>query len=139
LSVESIEAVAQAATRAFRERRFQDAAAGYERCVAMSPDAPAFHFNLGTARELGGDLPGAIRAYLAAWKLNPKDGRLALFAGAALAAAGRREQAAILFSLGDDVDPAVRRAKDRPELDPEIRRRSATADRIMREMRRSGH
>lgn len=133
MSLESIEAVAQAATRAFRERRFQDAAAGYERCIAMSPDSPAFHFNLGTARELGGELPAAIKAYLSAWKLNPKDGRLALFAGAALAAAGRREEAAALFSLGDDVDPAVRRAKDRPDLDPEIRRRSATADRIMRE------
>ena len=133
MSLESIEAVAQAATRAFRERRFQDAAAGYERCIAMSPDSPAFHFNLGTARELGGELPAAIKAYLAAWKLNPKDGRLALFAGAALAAAGRREEAAALFSLGDDVDPAVRRAKDRLDVDAEIRRRSETADRVMRE------
>jgi len=134
LSPESIEAVAQAATRAFRERRFNDAAAGYERCVAMNPKAPAFHFNLGTAREFGGDLPGAIKAYLSAWNLDPSDGRLALFAGAALAAAGRREDAAILFSLGDDVDPAVRQAKDRPDFDSEIRRRSETADRVMREL-----
>jgi len=134
LSPESIEAVAQAATRAFRERRFNDAAAGYERCVAMNPKAPAFHFNLGTAREFGGDLPGAIKAYLSAWNLDPSDGRLALFAGAALAAAGRREDAAILFSLGDDVDPAVRQAKDRPHFDSEFRRRSETADRVMREL-----
>jgi hypothetical protein len=134
LRPESIEAVAQAATRAFRERRFHDAAAGYERCVAMNPKAPAFHFNLGTAREFGGDLSGAIKAYLSAWNLNPSDGRLALFAGAALAAAGRRGDAAILFSLGDDVDPAVRQAKDRPDFDSEIRRRSETADRVMREL-----
>jgi len=133
LSSESVEIVAQAATRAFRERRFGEAAAGYERCVAMSPAAPAFHFNLGTARELSGDLPGAVKAYLAAWRLNPKDGRLALFAGAALEVAGRHEDAVVLFTLGDDVDPAVRRAKDRPDLDPEIRRRSALADRMMRE------
>ena len=128
-----IDAIAREATRAFRERRYRDAVAGYERCIALNTAAPAFHFNLGTARELAGDLPGAIAAYLAAFRLNPKDGRLALFAGAALAAAGRREEAATLFSLGDDVDPAVRRAKDRADLDPEIRRRSAVADRVMRE------
>lgn len=128
-----VEAIARDATRAFRERRFGDAAAGYERCVALNPGAPAFHFNLGTARELAGDRPGAVAAYLAAFRLNPRDGRLAMFAGAALEAVGRREEAATLFSLGDDVDPAVRRAKDRAELDPEIRRRSAVADRTMRE------
>lgn len=128
-----VEAIARDATLAFRERRFGDAASGYERCIALNPGAPAFHFNLGTARELAGDLPRAIAAYLAAFRLNPRDGRLALFAGAALAAAGRHEDAATLFSLGDDVDPAVRRAKDRTDLDPEIRRRSAVADRVMRE------
>ncbi len=128
-----IESIAREATRAFRERRFVDAAAGYERCIALDQSAPAFHFNLGTARELAGELPAAIRAYLSAYRLNPKDGRLALFAGAALEAAGRRQEAATLFSLGDDVDPAVRRAKDRPDLDPEIRGRSAIADRVMRE------
>jgi hypothetical protein len=129
----SVEALAVAATRAFVQQRFAEAAAGYEKCVALAPQAPAFHFNLGTAREMQGDLAAAVRAYLAAWRLNPKDARLALFAGAALEAAGRRDDAAIMFSLGDDLDPAVRRAKDRPELDPEIRRRSATADRVMRE------
>jgi hypothetical protein len=121
------------ATRAFAQRRYAEAAAGYERCAALMPQAPVFHFNLGTAREKEGDLNRAVAAYLAAWRLNPKDARLALFAGAALEAAGRREDAATLFSIGDDLDPAVRGAKDRPDLDPEIRRRSATADRVMRE------
>ena len=130
---DSIESIALQATQAFRQRRYREAAAGYERCVALSPVSPAFHFNLGTARELSGDLPGAIGAYLDAFRLNPKDGRLALFAGAALEAAGRREEAAILFSLGDDVDPAVRRAKDRADFDLEIRRRSAVADNVIRE------
>jgi len=128
-----VEAIARDATRAFREGRFRDAAGGYERCIELDPAAPAFHFNLGTAREFAGDLAGAIAAYLGAFALNPRDGRVALFAGAALEAAGRREDAAVLFSLGDDVDPAVRRAKDRPDFDPEIRRRSAIADRVMRE------
>ncbi len=120
------------ATRAFVQQRYAEAAAGYERCIALMPREPAFHFNLGTAREKQGELARAVDAYLEAWRLNPKDARLALFAGAALEAVGRHEDAAVLFSLGDDIDLAVRRAKDRPDVDPEIRRRSATADRVMR-------
>ncbi len=129
----SLEAIALIATTAFRQQRYREAAAGYEQCVARNPKSPVFHFNLGTAREKMGDLSGAVAAYLNAFRLNPRDARLALFAGAALEAAGRRNDAAVLFTLGDDLDPAVRHAKDRPELDPEIRRRSATADRVMRE------
>jgi tetratricopeptide (TPR) repeat protein len=129
----TVAAIAVEATRAFAQRRFAEAAAGYERCIALMPREPAFHFNLGTAREKQGELSRAVDAYLAAWRLNPRDARLALFAGAALEASGRREDAAILFSLGDDIDLAVRRAKDRPDFDPEIRQRSATADRVMRE------
>jgi aspartyl/asparaginyl beta-hydroxylase (cupin superfamily) len=129
----SVEAIAVAAKRAFVQQRYAEAAHGYEQCIALAPQAPAFQFNLGTAREMQGDFARAVDAYLAAWRLDPRDARLALFAGAALEAAGRREDAAVLFSLGDDLDPAVRRAKDHPALDPEIRRRSATADRVMRE------
>jgi aspartate beta-hydroxylase len=127
------EAIARQATSDFREGRFRQAAEGYLQCVARDPKSPAFHFNLGTAWELLGNLKGAVEAYLNACRLNPRDARLALFAGAALEAVGRRDDAAMLFSLGDDLDPAVRLAKDRPELDPEIRRRSAIADRVMRE------
>ncbi len=129
----TVKTIAVEATRAFVQQRFAEAAAGYERCIALMPAEPAFHFNLGTAREKQGDIARAVDAYLMAWRLNPKDARLALFAGAALEAAGRREDAAVMFSLGDDIDLAVRRAKDRPDVDPEIRRRSATADRVMRE------
>lgn len=128
-----VRSIAVEATRAFVQQRYAEAAASYERCIALMPREPAFHFNLGTAREKQGDIARAVEAYLAAWRLNPKDARLALFAGAALESAGRREDAAVLFSLGDDIDLAVRRAKDRPDIDPEIRRRSATADRVMRE------
>ena len=121
------------ATRDFRAGRYREAAAAYAHCVGLSPGSPALHFNLATAREMQGDLPGAIRAYLEAWRLDPSEARIALFAGAALEAAGRREDAATMFSLGDDLDLAVRRAKDNPSMDPEIRRRSAIADRVMRE------
>lgn len=133
IGMDSLEAIARQATRDFRAQRFREAAAGYQRCLAFSPSSPVLHFNLGTARELLGDLPGAVRAYLDAWRLNPKEARIALFAGAALEASGRHEDAAVMFSLGDDLDLAVRRAKDDPKLDAEIRRRSAIADRVMRE------
>ncbi len=132
-NVDSIEAIVAEATRAFAQQRYAEAAAGFEQCTALAPQAPSFHFNLGSAREQQGDLARAIDAYLAAWRLNPKNARVALFAGAALEAAGRREDAAIMFSLGDDIDPAMRRARNHPDVDPEIRRRSATADRVMRE------
>ncbi len=124
---------AQQANLAFRQQRYAEAAAGYEKCVALQAGTPAFHFNLGTAREKLGDMVGAIESYLGAYRLNPQDGRLALFAGAALEAAGRRNEAVIMFTLGDDVDRGVRGARDDPRFDPEIRRRSAIADRVMRE------
>ena len=130
---DSIQANSYLATRAFLQQRYRDAAAGYEKCIALQPQSPVFHFNLGTAREQLGDLAGAIRAYLDACRLDPRDARLAMFAGAALEAAGRREDAVTMFSLGDDLDPTVRLARGRAELDPEIRRRSAIADRAMRE------
>lgn len=129
----SIQANSYLATRAFLQQRYRDAAAGYEKCIALQPQSPVFRFNLGTAREKQGDLAGAIRAYLDACRLDPRDARLAMFAGAALEAAGRREDAVTMFSIGDDLDPAVRLARNRPDLDPEIRRRSAIADRAMRE------
>jgi tetratricopeptide (TPR) repeat protein len=130
---DSVEAHSFLATRAFQQQRYREAAAGYEKCVALQPGSSAFHFNLGTAREKLGDMTGAIDAYLNAYRLNPRASPPALFAGAALEAAGRRDAAVTMFSLGDDVDPTVRTAKDRADLDPEIRRRSALADRVMRE------
>ncbi len=124
--------LARQANLAFKQQRYAEAAAGYEKCVALQSRTPAFHFNLGTAREQLGDFAGAIQAYLSAYRLDPQDGRLALFAGAALEAAGRRNEAVTMFTLGDDVDRSIRTAKDDPRFDPEIRRRSAIADRVMR-------
>jgi tetratricopeptide (TPR) repeat protein len=132
-TVGSVETIAAEARRAFAEQRYAQAAAGFEQCIALAPQSPAFHFNLGLAREQLGEVARAVDAYLGAWRLNQTNAQVALFAGAALEALGRHEDAAIMFSLGDDLDPAVRRARNNPELSPEIRRRSATADQVMRE------
>lgn len=129
----SLDAHALVGALAFRQQRYAQAVAAYKVCVGANPQNAMFQFNLGTANEKAGDSPGAIDAFLAAYRLSPHDWRLALFAGAALEAVGRREEAAVVFSLGDDANPAMRAAKDNASLDPEIRRRSAIADRVMRE------
>jgi len=130
---DSLDARALLGALAFRQHRYEEAVAAYGICAGARPRNGSFQFNLGIAREKAGDLPGAIDALLAACRLNRRDWRMALFAGAALEAAGRRDEAAVVFSLGDDVDPAMRAARNNPALDPEIRRRSAIADRVMRE------
>jgi aspartate beta-hydroxylase len=130
---DSLEARALLGALAFRQHRYEEAVAAYGICAGARPDNGAFQFNLGIARETTGDLPGAIDALLAACRLEPQNWRFALFAGAALEAAGRRDEAAVVFSLADDVDPAVRAARNNVAQDPEIRRRSAIADRVMRE------
>lgn len=130
---DSLEARALLGALALQQHRYEEAVAAYRICAGARPRKGAFQFNLGIAREKAGDLPGAIDAFLAACRLKPRNWRIALFAGAALEAAGRREEAAVVFSLGDDVDSAMRAARNNPALDPEIRRRSAIADRVMRE------
>ena len=132
-SPSSIEPYAFLGGRAFQQQRYDEAVTAYERCIALDPRYVDFHFNLATAREKLGNLAGAIEAYLSACRLNPRDARLALFAGAALEAAGRREDAATMFTLGDDIDATLRMWKDRPDQNAEVRRRAATADHVIRE------
>ena len=116
----------------FQRARYDEAAAVYAVCITLNPTISAFPFNLGTALEKLGDTTGAVEAYVDAWRLDPRNPHVALFAGAALEAAGRFEDAAAMFSLGDDRDPLVRHAKDDPRQHAEIRTRSRTADRVMR-------
>lgn len=130
----NIEAHAFFADRAYSEGQDARAMALYEVCASLAPQAAVFPFKLGRCKERTGDLAGAVHAYLAAFRLNPEDWRVALFAGYALEAVGRREDAAMVFSLGDDVNLAVRTAKDDPRADPEIRKRATVADRVFCEV-----
>jgi tetratricopeptide (TPR) repeat protein len=130
---DSLDARALFGALAFQQHRYEEAVAAYGICAVARPRNCNFQLNLGIAREKAGDLPGAIDAFLAARRLKPRDWRIALFAGAALEAAGRREEAAVVFSLGDELDSAMRAARNDPALDPELRTRSAIADRVMRE------
>lgn len=53
---------------------------------------------------------------------------LALFAGNALLDEGREEEAIAIWSLGDDVNPGLRRVKDDPKAPEQVRTDSARAD-----------
>ena len=117
----------------FRQQRYADAVAAFQVCIAASPTNPELHFSLGAALEKAGNHLGAINAFLAACRLDPRNWRACLFAGTALEAVGGRDEAAVVLSLGDEADLAIRTAKDNPALDIEIRRRSAVADRVLRE------
>ena len=99
----------------------------------MNPFTPAQWFQRGLERDASGDAATALEAFLQAFRLNPRDPRHALFAGAALAAAGRAKDAVVVFSMGDDVDPQMRKLGHRPDIADAVRTRSQLADRMMRE------
>lgn len=130
---QTIEAHSFLAALALREDRPADAITHYTVCCGLEPGNLKYSLLLAVAKEKIGDFSGAVEIYLAAFRLNPRDTRLALYAGNALEAVGRREEAAIVFTLGDDVNGAVRTARDDPSADPGIRARAATADRVFRE------
>jgi aspartate beta-hydroxylase len=126
----NIEAHVFLGDRAYRQGEDAQAIASYEACQKLAPRAAIFPFKLGLCKERAGDLAGAAQSYVEAFRTNPRDWRTALFAGYALDAVGRHEDAAVVFSLGDDVNLAVRTAKDDPSADPEIRMRAKVADRV---------
>jgi len=117
----------------FQAGRFQEAADALAKCVELSPWEAGFAFRLGLAAQKAGNTQLALASYLRAFRLAPKDPRLALFAGAALEDAGRFEEAATVFSLGDDVAANLRTLHADAKQDPEIRERSAKADNRIRQ------
>lgn len=77
-------------------------------------------------------IPGGSDMLLEDFRKRPNDARLALYAGAALEDEGRIEHAVAVWSLGDDVDPQLRRVKDNLKAPEDIRRLSARADKAIR-------
>lgn len=72
-----------------------------------------------------------LGSLLATFLSQPQDPALALYAGAGLQAAGLEEEAVAVWSLGDDVNPELRRVKDHPDAPTEVRENSAAADKAM--------
>jgi aspartate beta-hydroxylase len=130
---DTLEALDFLAAMAMRRQRFDEAVSISVRCLQLQPGQPQRLFNLATALEQRGDLALAIDAYLSACRLSPGDAVFALFAGAALAAAQRDADAAVMFSLADGNDPGLLPGRDNPRLNPEIRRRAELANRAIRQ------
>ncbi|MCA1748485.1 MAG: aspartyl/asparaginyl beta-hydroxylase domain-containing protein [Parasphingopyxis sp.] len=61
-----------------------------------------------------------------------RNAQLALYVGAKLDEAGREEEAVAIWSLGDDINPGLRQAKDDPQAPAEMRAHSARADEVFR-------
>ena len=125
-------ALREAALAASQRADFREAARCWEALGSLGPGRPDVFFNLGDARERLGEHAAAAEAYLAACRLAPGQARLALFAGTALAAAGRLADAATMISLADGLDPALLRLRDDARQHPALRTRAASADRILR-------
>lgn len=126
------EAHAFAADMAFAGQRFAEAANHYRKALAAAPETASLWFNCATAQEALGETAHAAASYLEAFRREPNNPMMALFAGAALDAAGRSDEALQVWSLGDDLGWAVRKAKDVADFPPEVRTRSARADEAMR-------
>jgi hypothetical protein len=73
-----------------------------------------------------------VEKLLAQFRARPRDARLALKLGGALEDEGRFEAAAAAWSLGDDVEPMLRRVKDVPNAREQDRLLSARADKAIR-------
>lgn len=116
-----------------RAGRFGAAAQALRECLQFAPDDADLILRLTTVLERAGRSEEALEVYLNAFRRKPNDTRLALFAGVALEQAGRTEDAAIVFSLGDDVDPQMRKLHLHPQAAPELRENSLKADRRIRE------
>ena len=108
------------------------AAQCYSQCAALCGDDPRLEYEWANAIELSGKVGEALPHYLKALRLHPKNARYFLYAGAALDALGRHEEALYVWSVGADVDIALRKVKDDPNADPQTKGKSHAADSALR-------
>ncbi len=81
-----------------------EAAAAYERALALAPDHPEAHLNLGRLRHERGDLAGAERHYRAALASRPDDATAAFNLGVALQDAERWPEAITAYRRTIELD-----------------------------------
>lgn len=70
--------------------------------------------------------------FLDAFRADPTNAPLALYAGAALDAAGRLEEALAVWTFGDDANPVLRTIHKHPEANSDLRAHSKRADDAIR-------
>lgn len=104
---------ARRAGDAARDRRdWPEAAAQYERYLALQPEDAPLWVQLGHARKEAGDLPGAEQAYRTAQERQPRDHDIALQLGHALKLQGRLEEAVAAYALSDQLAPINHAAEE---------------------------
>jgi glycosyltransferase involved in cell wall biosynthesis len=89
-----------------------EAAAQYQRYLALRPDDVAIWVQWGNALKESGDLPAAEQAYLRAQGLSPRDHDIPLLLGHALKLQGKLEEAASAYALSDRLAPINRAAEE---------------------------
>ena len=80
---------------AMQASRFEEAASIYAELVAQRPEDPGLLMNLGMARYMAGDAPGAVEPLEKAARLSPGLGPASLFLGSALVDLGRVDEAIV--------------------------------------------
>lgn len=91
--------------RAYRARRFRDAAQAYARAVEMEPGYPPAQRGLAVSRFRAGDVAGAVEAYRALARLEPSSAAVQVGLARALVRAGDREGAIAAYQLAIALDP----------------------------------
>src|SRR5262249_10876190 len=83
--------------------------------LALQPDNPGVHLNLGSGLHEKGDVEGAIRCFQAALRISPKYATAHHSLGDALKAKGRLDEAI------DEYREAIKIQKDYPEAHVQLR------------------
>jgi Flp pilus assembly protein TadD len=95
----------------FRARRFQEAAAAYERASRLAPTNVGIWNGLGAARMAAGDRSGAVQAYQQSVRLAPTSAGPHAALGRAMAENGDRAGARREYQRALDLDPNNRDAQ----------------------------
>ena len=88
-----------------KAEKAEDAVEAFRRTTELRPDRPVYHFELGIALKLLGDLDAAYVAYGKALELDPTMQQALVNAGAALDDMGRHEEALVLYLKALDLKP----------------------------------
>ena len=86
--------------------RLAEAVALYREVLALAPNHPLAHFNLGTICQACGDLPEAISSYRQVLSFDPDNFHVLYFLANALGDQGCREEAIVTYQQAIKVEPA---------------------------------
>ena len=115
-----------------RQADLSEAISWFQKATELAPEEPSLWFESAELHARSGDQEKALQDYLTCLHRGSRNARHYLAAGAALTEAGREEEAAQTWSLGDSLDPMLRKAQFHPHADEETKERSRIADKALR-------